>query len=167
MSDDHDEIEDGLTGTQREAVRLDFLGGSCRSIGDAVGVSRTTVWKWQHLPEYKERIREMHAEADKATLADAQKTRDDALRVVRAGLTRLGRRLARDTDGEMSTSDLASTVRAGLDVYKVTSAQTGISETSRLEHAGSVGHSVDVKTGTATSSLVDQILGEDDDGDDV
>ena len=121
MSDDARPKLDGL---QLEAVRLDFLGQSCRAIGEAVGRSRTTVWKWQQLPEYQEHYRQLQAEADRMTVGEAHKLRGDALKVVRASITRIGQRLAKDT---VSNTELAALGRAALDVYKTTAAQTGIS----------------------------------------
>lgn len=146
-------MPDDLTSVQREAVRLDFAGGSCRTVGDALGVSRTTVWKWRQLHAYRVALAELHEEANEQTLADARKTRGEALKVTRAALTRLGQRLARDPEG-MSSQDLASTARAGLAVYQATAAQTGLPETTRSE----------VVTGPAdqTRSLVDRLLADED-----
>ena len=127
-----------LSSLQMEAVRHDFMGGSCRTIGEKVGRSHTIIWQWRKLPAYQEALRQMHEDANRATVASAQKTRDDALKVARAALTRLGQRLAKNDGNDMSNSDLASTVRASLDVYKTTAAQTGISERKTVEHAGEV-----------------------------
>ena len=135
-TNDADNPDDGLTPTQREAVRLDFLGGSCRSIGAAVGVARTTVWAWKQLPAYQRHLLHLQAEADKETLAEVAKTRGEALRITRAGLGLLGRRMARTTGKPMSDSDLSSATRTALEVFKTTAAQTGMGETMKLEHGG-------------------------------
>jgi hypothetical protein len=147
-----DDARPKLDGLQLEAVRLDFLGQSCRAIGEAVGRSRTTVWKWQQLPEYQAHYRQLQAEADRMTVGEAHKLRGDALKVVRASITRIGQRLAKDT---VSNSELAALGRAALDVYKTTAAQTGISERRTIEHEGTV------SVNAEADSLVDELIGAD------
>lgn len=120
---------------QLEAARLDFLGGSCRSIGDAIGVSRTTVWLWRKEPDYQEYIAQLQEDARRETLGEAVKLRLDVGKVVRASITRIGQRLAKD---DMSNTELASLARASLEVYKTVCAQTGVTERTVVEHDGEI-----------------------------
>ena len=141
MNDEPDseiEDDDGLTPAQREAVRMDFLGGSCRKIGDHLGVSRTTIWKWQQLQAYRDQLQALHSEADKETLAEAVKTRSEAMKIIRVGLSRMGRRLGENGGAGMSNGDLAACTRAALDVYKTTASQTGIAQVAQVDHGGRV-----------------------------
>ena len=126
---------DDLSPSQREAARLEVLGTSATDICAAVGVSAATLSRWRSDDRYWSQVERLMADADRDTLRQARRIRDEALKVARASVGRAAAML-RD---ELTPRDAAAIGRLALDVYKTTAAQTGIAETTRQELAVDAG----------------------------
>jgi len=122
---------DDLSPSQREAARMEVLGTSATDICSAVGVSAATLSRWRADDRYWRHVERLMADADRDTLKQARRIRDEALKVARASVGRAAAML-RD---ELTPRDAAAIGRLALDVYKTTAAQTGVTETTRQEVA--------------------------------
>lgn len=121
-----------LSPTQREAARLESLGTSATDIATTLDVNVATVSRWRADERYQAHVNRLLDAQDRDALKEARATRARALKVVNAALARGAIALQA---GELSPSEAATLGRMGLDVYRATSAQTGLAETTRSEVA--------------------------------
>lgn len=125
----------GLNPQQRAAARHEAAGNMKLSeIAEAVGVDNTSISAWRRMPEYIEYREHLAAQMDADAIADAAEVRRSSLEVVRTAVAMVQQRL--DAVEDPADEDLDTLVRAAKfahDVYKTTSAQTGVVETSRTE----------------------------------
>lgn len=119
-----------LSPAQRKAVRLEAEGLAAGKIAEAVGVGAATLSKWRATDRYWSQVEVLMREIDRDTVRSARRTRDAALKVITGAL---GRAALAVQAGEMSPTEASTVMRAALDVYRATSAQTGITETRRTE----------------------------------
>lgn len=119
-----------LTPAQRQAIRLEIAGARISDIAAQLGVTPQTVSKWRRLQEYQDHREMLAASADADALDDARVLRMASARVLRRGIRQLEVEL---DEGLLQVKDAAPALRVALDVYRSTSAQTGLSETSRHE----------------------------------
>jgi len=140
------------------AVRLEFAGEPLTIIADRCGIHRSTLWGWRQDEAYQAELATMHEEARRAVIGDAVKLRGNAMKVLNAGIARMGQALGA---GEMTPTEVASVTRAALDTYRAVCSQTGLEESSKVEHSGKVeGGGVTV---TITPDMADRIMREADD----
>lgn len=124
-----------LTPDQQLAAQLEFTGRAQTDIAETLGVHRSTLWKWRQTPEYQAEMAEMREEARRGVIAEAVKVRSNAIKVINAGVARMGQALGR---GDMNAAEVATVTRAAVDVYKTVAAQTGIAEVTRVESSSSM-----------------------------
>ena len=113
---------DDLSPSQREAARMEVLGMSATDICEAVGVSAATLSRWRADDRYWRHVEQLMAEADRDTLKQARRIRDEALKVARASVGRAAAMLR----GDLTPRDVSAIGRLALEVYKTTAAQTGV-----------------------------------------
>jgi hypothetical protein len=128
---------DALNPQQREAIRLEMQPGiTATRIAEAVGVALTTISRWRADPQYVAALDALQREADIEALREARRMRRAASQLIVGAMTRAGQSLAA---GDLSPSEAATIGRLGLDVYRSTSAQTGLVEAT--EHRVTAGPS--------------------------
>jgi transposase-like protein len=130
MSTDRSQRPEPLTPAQRQAIRLEIAGARVTDIAAQLGVKPQTVLRWRKLQEYRDHREMLAASSDADALDDARVLRMASSRVLRRGIRQLEVEL---DEGLLSLRDAAPALRVALDVYRSTSAQTGLSETSRHE----------------------------------
>lgn len=114
-----------LTPAQRQAVRLEIAGSRPVDVAKALGVVPATVQKWRKLPEYRAHREMLQATSDADALDDARALRLAASRVLRRVLEAVDQAL----DEGMRAEDAIPAAKLVLEVYRATSAQTGLGET--------------------------------------
>jgi hypothetical protein len=158
-------VEQDLTSTQYEVVRLDFLGHTADKIAELAGCGRVSVFRWRKLPAYQRAMAELQTEANRAIMSEVRAMMGDALKVTRRGVVRLGDLL--DESGEVG--DAVAVTRASLDVLKVALAQNKEPEQLTVrDGAGDVVASVTIEAARAAlrqaaTGLGDDELGVDED----
>ena len=140
------------------AARLEFAGEALTTIAERCNIHRSTLWGWRQEPEYQAELRTMHDEARRAVIGDAIRLRTNSMKVLNAGIARMGQALGK---GDMTPTEVASVTRSALDTYRAVCSQTGLEEASKVEHSGEVkGGGVTV---TITPDMADRIMREADD----
>ena len=130
---------ESLTPQQREALRLELIPGiTATRIAEAVGISVQTISRWRADARYVAGLDALQREADVEALREARRMRKAASQLIVGAMTRAGQSLAA---GDLSPSEAATIGRLGLDVYRSTSAQTGLVEAT--EHRVTAGPSPD------------------------
>lgn len=145
----------GLSSQQKQAARLEFAAEhNADAIGEKVGVSRTTIFRWRKNPEYVAYVNSLHDEANRLTILELVKIRKRVMKGVYAGTGKLLGVVEGKGADAPSTYDVVQATRTLHDIMKSTAAQTGISERKTVEHAGNV--QVDARADGA--ALVDSLL---------
>lgn len=118
-----------LTPMQRQAVRLELAGSNAGSVAAACGVSQQTVSKWRKMPEYRRRLNALIDASDQDAREAARLLRLEAGKVLRRAVLDANRAL----DEGAEATEMVSLLRLVLDVYRATSSQTGLGETTKHE----------------------------------
>jgi hypothetical protein len=138
-----------LSETARHGARLAAAGADGPEIARQTGVHPDTVKRWRgradwralrdrYAEEVTERVIERATSVRSRALALVEEAIDegaallDSVRRRRLDLEREARD-PYDADAVMGARELAAVLKAGLDAYKTTAAQTGISETTRTQ----------------------------------
>jgi hypothetical protein len=116
----------------REIARLDITGLSAGQIAERLGLNSNHVSRVRQKPAYRAIVSALHEAADRDAIALARRTRDNALRAITLGLAQIGRHLQQP---DLGPNDAARLTGAALDIYRATSAQTGLAETTHIEVA--------------------------------
>lgn len=127
----HSHVRD-LSPVMREGARLEALGTAATEIASTLSVNVATVSRWRADERYQAHVSRLLDAQDRDALREARATRARALKVVNAALARGAIALQA---GDLSPSEASTLGRMGLDVYRATSAQTGLAETTRSEVA--------------------------------
>jgi len=118
-----------LTPRQRQAVRLEIMGSRPAEIAKELGLSPATITNWRKLPEYRDHRDMLLSASDAEALDDARVLRLAASRVLRRHIQAMDEAL----EAGMDPTEAVPALRLVLDVYRATSAQTGLGETLRHE----------------------------------
>jgi hypothetical protein len=135
--------EPALSPLAQHAARLEATGLGATEIHRQTGASLTTVKRWRANPEYRALRDRLMAEANAKVLERATSVRLKGLRLVErsvdAGHVLLDAFEAQDDNTpeeqriHLGPLGLAQLAKTGLEAYRTTAAQTGISETTRQE----------------------------------
>lgn len=127
--DRDDRYVPALTPQQRQAVRLEITGARPADIATELGLQPSTIARWRKLPEYRDHRDMLLSATDAEALDDARVLRLAASRVLRRTLKAVDDAL----DDGLDPQEAVPVLRLVLDVYRATSAQTGLGETRRHE----------------------------------
>ena len=132
---------DSLTDQQREGARLASRGARPSEVARTLGVTPSTVSNWRRKGDYRRYVILLQRAADERSIEDARAARAEAIRLgldaIKKGFDGLDNF---DDDGRLlpgADPHKASAVsKILLDWYKTLSAQTGLTETTRVESVG-------------------------------
>ncbi len=128
MPDDREYVRP-LTPQQRQAVRLEITGSRPAEIAKELGLQPSTIATWRKLSEYRAHRDMLLSATDAEALDDARTLRLAASRVLRRAIRAVDEAL----EGGLHPQEAVPVLRLVLDVYRATSAQTGLGETQRHE----------------------------------
>lgn len=119
-----------LRDDQLQAARMAAAGARNVDIAKELGVSQSTVSKWKHNPEYVRVVAELHEMADERAVEDARVLRTKAGEGI---LLTAGRIVSMLQSDEIDPETVARLGKLALDIWRVTSGQTGVGEVRRAE----------------------------------
>lgn len=119
-----------LRDDQLQAARMAAAGARNVDIAKELGVSQSTVSKWKHNPEYVRVVAELHEMADERAVEDARVLRTKAGEGI---LLTAGRIVSMLQSDEIDPETVARLGKLALDIWRVTSGQTGVGEVQRAE----------------------------------
>lgn len=105
-------------------------------VAASVGVTSATLSNWRNNEDYAAFRDSLAARADDLAIEKAVALRKTAADVIEKGLALAMERLSTVDDvGSEDVDMLMRTMKAALDVYKTTSAQTGVVERKSIDHS--------------------------------
>lgn len=114
------------------AARLEATGSPPIDLARQLSVDISTVKRWRNRDDYRALVEEIAEQANARIIDRATSLRLKAIKLMERAVDAASAML--DTDGDDLTADaLGKIAKIGLDAYKTTAAQTGITEASKVE----------------------------------
>ena len=139
---------DGLKPLQREAARLDSMGVAAVEIARKIGVDPATISVWRGTPLYQDHLQELMREQDRDAIRQARRIRNAAVKVMGGSLSEAAKSIQASQAGEirLTAHEISALGKVALDIYRATSAQTGLTETNRIEVDDAIQADTDLAT---------------------